>query len=114
MKRFSQHLALIVALGAATTLGSVVSTSIEYVDASEFGIKPSGDSDFRPTKVWGAPLPFVADHILHPNVGTLDRRDIFRPGHFLFSGILWTFAISSAYGAGLLLLSIAKGVKRHH
>ncbi len=89
----SIHLLCVFIISLGLSIGSLCWTSTDYVDAAEFGIASSGDSDFRKTKVWGQPVPFVADHLYHPNVGRIDKNDIFRSGYFVVNSIFWFFGV---------------------
>jgi hypothetical protein len=109
---FSQFL-LLLGISFMMTLGSLLISSTEYVDAAYFGVLPSGDSDYRETIVWGKILPFIVDNPYNSGAQSIDRKDVFRIGYFIYSLVTWFVAIVVGYSTVTLIISMLKKLLRH-
>lgn len=101
---FISRFLLLLGISLLMTFGSVISASTDLVDAVEFGIPYSGDSDYRKTTVWGQPAPFIVDHPYNSGKGKIDSKDIFRTDYFLLSSMLWFIAL------GVMYLVVSAGI----
>lgn len=88
------------------TFASVLFASTDYVEATNFGFAPSGDSDYRETTVWGQPAPFIIDNPYNRGAKKIDSRDIFNKGNFFGSWFLSFIAV------GTVCLTISPCINR--
>ena len=97
VEKFLSRFLLLFGISLSLTLISLAFPSVSYVDAVEFGIPSSGDSDYRKTIVWGYPVPFATDNPYNAGAQKIDADDIFNLGFFLINGTLWFLIIGFIY-----------------
>jgi hypothetical protein len=104
---------LLVFISLMVTLSSLLISSTDYVDAAYFGVPLSGDSDYRKTIAWGKTLPFIVDNPYNSGAQSIDSKDVFRIGYFIYSWLTWFVAVVTSYVTVAVSISMLKKLRRH-